>query len=162
MTREGSLLLFAAAASNNGRRARVSWNGATTFSAITRPQPFSAYSSIGCPQLVPLLFTNTCSRSTCSATAAANLLHPASVERSSGSAMHLPLLCSSESRAAAAAHASFFLLLMITVQPRRQNASAIMSPMPRAPPVTRTIFPDTSKRLSGSFRFIFFPLSQCE
>ncbi len=88
ITRAGSAGL--AAASSRGSSARVRWNSAFTFSASTLSQAASGYSSMGAPQLAPALFTRMCRAGSRSPSASASSLAADSLERSAGSAWHVP------------------------------------------------------------------------
>ena len=61
---------------------------------------------------------------------------------------------SSASRVAVASHTSALRELMYTLAPLVRKPPAIISPIPREPPVTRTIFPATEKRFSIERSFI--------
>src|SRR5215831_14663681 len=141
ITRAGSSRV--AAASSSGKNARVRKNGVFRFRSTTLSQAAAGNSASGAPQVAPALLTSTfraCSRS---ATSLASRRHSASVDRSAGMAVTGPYWLSS---ASAAAQPSALRELMYTRAPASSRPRAIMSPIPRVPPVTTAVFPDRSNK----------------
>jgi hypothetical protein len=73
--------------------------------------------------------------------------HPASDDRSAGTARHSPTCDSSP---ATRSHASAFRELTYTRAPPSTSPRAIINPIPRLPPVTTAVFPATENRSSIS------------
>src|SRR5438445_6343188 len=141
MTRAGSP--GPAARSRSGRQARVRWKTPFTFKASTLSHAASGYSASGAPQLAPALLTRTWSAVSRRARASARPRAPASVEQSAGSETHVPCR---DSSAATWSHTSALREEMYTFAPASTKPRAIMSPMPREPPVTRATLPSMEKR----------------
>src|SRR5450755_2643030 len=144
MTRDGSSCV--PPASSSGRNALVRKNGAFRLRSTTLSQAAAGNSARGAPQVAPALLTRmfrACSRSP---TSLARRRHSASADRSAGIAVTVPYR---ESSCAASAHASALRELMYTRAPASSRPRAIMSPIPRVPPVTTAVFPDRSNRFIG-------------
>jgi hypothetical protein len=105
------------------------------------------YSSSAAPQFAPALLTSTCTVSSRSPTASASPTHPASDDRSAGTATHSPAP-TADSSVAARSHASAFRELTYTRAPPSTSPRAIINPIPRLPPVTTAVFPATENRSS--------------
>src|SRR5262249_4448917 len=126
-----------------GRHARVKWKMAFTLSASTLSHAASGYSATGAPQLAPALLTRMSSRDSRAATAAASASQPARVTQAPGAQKHVPM---ADSYAATRSHTSFFRDETYTFAPASTYPRAIISPMPREPPVTRATLPLTENR----------------
>src|SRR3954453_12585070 len=85
-----------------------------------------------------------CSLDSSGAISAASRVHSSGPERSAGTEMHVPTL---ESSAATSSQTSALRLEMYTLAPASTKPRAIISPIPRLPPVTRAVLPEMSKRL---------------
>src|SRR5215472_5795946 len=141
MTRAGSSAV--PAASSSGKNARVMKNGAFRSRSTTLSQAAAGNSSNGAPQVAPALLTSTCNAGSRWPISAASRRHSASVDRSAGMATIFPYGVSSRS---AAAQASALRELMYTRAPASSSPRAIMSPIPRLPPVTTPVFPDRANK----------------
>src|SRR6516164_9202553 len=141
MTRAGSSGV--PAASSSGKNARVMKNGAFRSRSTTLSQAAAGNSSSGAPQVAPALLTSTFKAGSRWPTSPASRRHSASVDRSAGMATICPYWVSSRS---AAAQASALRELMYTRAPASSSPRAIISPIPRLPPVTTAVFPDRSNK----------------
>src|SRR3954449_6985379 len=135
-TRAGSS--SAPASSSSGRNARVRKNGDFRFRSSTLSQPEAGDSARGAPQVAPALFTRMCSSSSCSPTAAASARQASSVDRSACTKRTVP---NAESSARACSPSSALRALMYTRAPACSSPRAIISPIPRVPPVTTATLP---------------------
>jgi len=97
ITRAGSSAV--AAASSNGRNARVRKNGVLRFRSRTLSQAEAGNSSSGAPQLVPALLTRMWTRSSNRPTSSASRRHSSSRDRSAGTDSTTPYLDSSATAA---------------------------------------------------------------
>src|SRR5579871_1791885 len=131
------------AASSSGRNALVRKNGVFRLRSTTLSQAAAGYSASGAPQVAPALLTRTLTARSRSPTSAASRRHSRSADRSAGMAWTAPY---ADSSFAASAQASALRELMYTRAPACSRPRAIMSPMPRLPPVTTAVFPDRSNR----------------
>src|SRR5262245_31224655 len=147
ITRAGSAAVPALRSS--GRRSRVRKKIDFRFRSMTLSQPDSGNSSIGAPQFAPALFTRTCSAGSRCASSRASAVTPSSVPRSAGIATHSPSFASS---ASAALHASTLREQRYVRTPFSTKPRAIISPMPRVPPVTRATLPFTENNSSTFMR----------
>ena len=140
------------AASRNGRSCWVRKKGPLTLVSMTLSQPFSGKFSNGSPQATPALLISTSSLLSCSLNTSTNPLMPARLDRSAGIEAQVPPNCSCN-RCAVASQASFLRELIYTLAPLARNPAAIISPIPREPPVTMTTLSLTENRLlkSGIF-----------
>src|SRR6516162_3742018 len=141
MTRAGSSGV--PAASSSGKNARVRKKGAFRSRSTTLSQAAAGNSSSGAPQVAPALLTSTFTAGSRWPTSPASRRHSASVDRSAGMATICPYWVSSRS---AAAQASALRELMYTRAPASSSPRAIISPIPRLPPVTTAVFPDGSNK----------------
>src|SRR5215470_705723 len=141
MTRAGSSGV--PAASSSGKNARVKKNGAFRLRSTTLSQAAAGNSSIGAPQVAPALLASMFKAGSRWPISPARRRHSASVDRSAGMAMIFPYRVSSRS---AAAQASALRELMYTRAPASSSPRAIISPIPRLPPVTTAVFPDRSNK----------------
>src|SRR6266853_2106761 len=141
MTRAGSSSV--PAASSSGRKARVRKNGDFRLRSTTLSQAAAGNPSSVAPQVAPALLTSTFRDFSRSPTCSARARHSCSVDRSAGSAVTVPYWLSS---CCAAAQASALRELMYTRAPASSRPRAIMSPIPRLPPVTTAALPDRSNR----------------
>ena len=118
-------------------------NGVFTFRSITLSQPLSGKVSNDSPQAAPALLTSMSSVVSCSRYCAAMARAPSAPEQSPTNAMQVP---KAESRSAVAWHAAALRAVTYTfAAPARRNPSAIISPMPRDPPVTNATRPSSEK-----------------
>src|SRR5579871_4737725 len=140
ITRAGSSRL--AAARSGPSNAAVRWKVPSTFVCTTRSQPEAGNSSSGAPQVVPALFTRMFSFPKRAVVASASAAAPSGVETSPGIPSQSP---SSASSRAASATGPSLREEMITRAPACTSPRAIMKPIPREPPVTSAVFPETSK-----------------
>src|SRR5207244_9254997 len=108
-------------------------------------QPPGGNCSSGAPQAVPALFTRMSSCSKRSRVAWARAAAPSGVETSAATASQSP---SSASSFALASSSPRLREEMITRAPARSRPVAIMSPIPREPPVTSARLPEMSNSSS--------------
>src|SRR5271165_6752028 len=143
ITREGSRA--DAAARSAGSSATVRLKMPSTFVCRTFSQPFSGNSSSGAPQVAPALLTRMSRVGNRSRVSVASSTAAPGSDTSPGIASHSP---SSASSRAAALTSSCLREETITLAPASTRPRAIISPIPREPPVTRAVLPATSNRSS--------------
>src|SRR3954452_10383965 len=126
------------ASSSSGRKARVRKNGALRFRSSTLSHAEAGNSASGAPHVAPALLTRMCSSSSCSPTSAASARQASSVDRSAWTKRTVP---NAESSARACSPSSGLRALRYTRAPACSSPRAIISPMPRVPPVTTATLP---------------------
>src|SRR5271165_374005 len=141
MTRAGSF--GSAAARSAGSSAIVRSNTPCTFVRRTFSHPLGGNSSSGAPHPAPALLTRMSSSSKRSLVARASSAAPSGVEMSPGIAWQSPICASA---AAAALTSSALREETITRAPACTRPRAIISPIPREPPVTSAVLGETSNR----------------
>ena len=151
--REGSPSL--AAAFNKPVRFRVNVNIPATLMFITFSQALCGKELYGSPHVMPALFTRISSLSVRALTLAVSSLMASSEPTSPANPSAEPSAFSAFNSAATTSQASPFRLAIKTRAPPWTNASAIMRPMPVAPPVTSAVLPETPNMLS---KYAIMPL----
>src|SRR3954447_12418637 len=126
------------ASSSSGRKARVRKNGALRLRSSTLSQAEAGKSASGAPHVAPALLTRMCSSSSCSPTSAASARQASSVDRSAWTNRTVPWAASS---ARACSPSSALRALRYTRAPACSSPRAIISPIPRVPPVTTATLP---------------------
>src|SRR3954452_9907638 len=126
------------ASSSSGRKARVRKNGALRFRSSTLSHAEAGNSASGAPHVAPALLTRMCSSSSCSPTSAASARQASSVDRSAWTKRTVP---NAESSARACSPSSGLRALRYTRAPACSSPRAIISPIPRVPPVTTATLP---------------------
>src|SRR6201994_2188382 len=133
-----------ALARSAGSSATVRWKMPSTFVLRTFSQPAGGNSSSGAPHTAPALLTRMSSAPPkCSLPARASSAAPSGVEMSPGTATQSP---SPASSAAAPSTSARLREETTTRAPACTSPRAIITPIPREPPVTSAVLPDTSNR----------------
>src|SRR5271167_4846511 len=114
----------------------------------TFSKPSGGKSSIGAAQVAPALLTRMSRRGDHSRTSAASARAPSALDTSAAIAWTSP---NAESCSAVACSGSALREEMQTRAPATSSPRAIISPIPRDPPVTRAVLPATENR---SLRFV--------